>query len=961
MPRAVCLVSLGVMMWSCATLLADDLQPGLVGEYYALKSRPTTKDEAPAGQQPFFVRVDNEINFTEAAQEFHGTKLVDQFFARWQGVLRVAKPGKYTFTLESNDGSRLYINGKQIINHWSIHKMLPKKATIDLEAGDHNLLVTFCEVNTEAGCILRWTPPEGEEAVVPASALFHRPQQAELAWDEPAWAKSKLIVFKKPKPGVAFDKKRFGPFIGTAVSLGNDAKGNNIVYRGFIIPLDDAAESCVVFDADTMRLAGGWTDDGLILDGLPFTGGHGTFPKHEGDPTFRLQAMPGWAKGDSLADPREGQYPPLGSLPKDWAHYTGLFVNGDHVTLSYTVGKSKVLETPSLIANDKGPIIVRSLEIERDGTPLTLALCDVLPTTTTIEGNVAVAGYSGRDVATVVGIGGMPTDGKLVVKDNVLTLTLPAAEGKSAFDIRYWRGPILSAEGMTAAVTEKSAVDFAALTKPGPAKWTEEIVTKGDISKDDKAAYVLDRITVPYQNPYGADMEIGGFDFFKDGTTAACSTWDGEIWIVKGIDDDLDKLEWKRFATGLHEPLGLKIVDDVIYTVADDQITRFHDTNNDGEADYYENFNNDWDLTSGFHAFCFDLHNDPEGNFMFSFGSPVRPGGGSFERMSRHHGKVLKVSKDGSKLDIYASGLRAPNGMCVSPTGQVTTGDNEGTFVPRCPIHWVSPGEFLGVVDSAEHYADMKTTPTVDERRGGRPQNLDASEMPKPLAWLPKNVDNSGGGQAWVTSDRWGPLAGEMLHMSYGQSSLYLVLKEQKGDLMQGGVTKFPLRFTSSAMRARFNPRDGQLYVGGLRGWQTNAGTNGGLDRVRYTGKPVQMPKALRAKKNGIEIEFLEKLEPEVAADPDSFAIKASDIRWTHGYGSGEYEIGQRDTDPNKWKQGWTEFEVTDAKLLDDGKTVLLTIDGLQPVHQMQIQYDLEAADGTPLTGEIWNTIHVAE
>src|SRR5690606_24064646 len=137
----------------------------------------------------------------------------------------------------------------------------------------------------EAGCIFRWTPPEGEESVVPASVLFHRPQQAELAWDEPAWAKSKLIVFKKPKPGVAFDKKRFGPFIGTAVSLGNDAKGNNIVYRGFIIPLDDAAESCVVFDADTMRLAGGWTDDGLILDGLPFTGGHGSFPKHEGDPT----------------------------------------------------------------------------------------------------------------------------------------------------------------------------------------------------------------------------------------------------------------------------------------------------------------------------------------------------------------------------------------------------------------------------------------------------------------------------------------------------------------------------------------------------------------------------------------------------------------------------------------------------------------------------------------------------
>ena len=57
----------------------------------------------------------------------------------------------------------------------------------------------------------------------------------------------------------------------------------------------------------------------------------------------------------------------------------------------------------------------------------------------------------------------------------------------------------------------------------------------------------------------------------------------------------------------------------------------------------------------------------------------------------------------------------------------------------------------------------------------------------KPLCWLDKGWDNSGGGQEWVTSKRWGPFHGELLHTSYGRSSLYLVLKEEVAGQMQGG------------------------------------------------------------------------------------------------------------------------------------------------------------------------------
>jgi hypothetical protein len=133
-------------------------------------------------------------------------------------------------------------------------------------------------------------------------------------------------------------------------------------------------------------------------------------------------------------------------------------------------------------------------------------------------------------------------------------------------------------------------------------------------------------------------LRVAAFDFFAGGSSAAVCTWDGDVWIVKNIDAGLSNLQWKLFARGIHEPLGLRIVDEKVYTVSDDQITRYHDLNGDGEADYYENFNNDWQLTSGFHAFAFDLVTDRQGDFYFALGMPVKGGGRGFERVSEHHG-----------------------------------------------------------------------------------------------------------------------------------------------------------------------------------------------------------------------------------------------------------------------------------------------------------------------------------
>lgn len=937
-----------------AANIPPGMQSGLIGEYFKVSGNRNRFLRRIDRSRPFFLRIDPQIDFPNTTDEFYGSKLNDGFFVRWSGKLKVPMTGKYLFHISSDDGSRLSIDGTSKLDFLGPHSFGEKSVEIKLQKGIHDIELLYEEIGGGQGCQLAWTAPGAKKQIIPPHQFLHIQKEfASIQWDRNSW-ESASEQNKPPMANVARTgdsiPAKYGSLIGAPVRIGSDARGDNVSYRSHVVKLDKEGSAGIVFDTDTMRVSGAWVNGGLRLEGLPFTGGHGSFPSLRAEPLFATGSTPGWADANGrFEDPRQNAYPPLGHLPKDWSHYKGLYRHGDSVVFHYTVGKTKILEHPSLIESDGRKIISRLFEIAPHQKALTVALADASEGATQMDQSTLKIGTTQIHLTTPLSNAVFKTEG------GQARLTLAPAQRTYQVEVLFWSGkePLPS-------LANRNPNPLWKRLNGGPVRWPEVVTTQGELADNDSAEpYVLDRLTLPFENPWGIDVRVGGFDFFSDQTSAALCTWDGDVWIVKGISDKLKQLEWKRFASGIHEPLGLKIVDDIIYTVSDDQITRYHDLNSDGEADYYENFNNDWELTSGFHAFLFDLHTDPEGNFIFAFGSPVRGGGRSFERMSAHHGSVLKVSKDGSTLSRYASGLRAPNGIGVSPTGQITTGDNEGTFVPRCPINWVTEDDFLGVVDSYENRDLLKTTATVEDRRIGRDTHLEPSEEPKPLAWLPKGVDNSGGGQGWVTSDKWGPFEGEMLHGSYGQSSLYLVLKERIGTQMQGGVVKFPMRPTSSVMRLRFNERDGQLYISGLKGWQSNAGRNGGFDRLRFTGKPVAMPKGLNVTSKGLRLSFTQPLDPETANDASSFSLRGSDILWNQDYGTQEYLLGQRNLPINDRKTGWSSFKIINATLLPDGQSVELTINDWQLAHMMELNIDLKTEKGQSIRTKINHTVHV--
>lgn len=686
----------------------------------------------------------------------------------------------------------------------------------------------------------------------------------------------------------------FGPFF-SATFPASFPDRPNLTAKGVAVRL--AKDAAVCFDTELLRPAIAWTGDFINL--TPVREGLAGPPSIAGRPAWGTLPLPGWSSSDSFADPRPRK---MGPLPRDVGRYRGLYVHGDRIVFAYAVAGTEVLESWSLEEQGGTRAFARTLRVAPHTSTLRARLFDAPQGTAAAPPSVHLIGpgtLEGDQRSRGLTIA--PSDKPVILK--VLLSTAAPAEFRKL------------------AETSPAPVDLATLIAGGPARYPTPVVTKGTLGPDDEP-YTVDTLTAPDDNPWKSFLRFGGHDFLPGGELVACSV-SGDVWIVSGIDAKLEKLSWRRFATGLFQPLGLKVLGGKVYVLERSQITRLHDLNGDGEADFYENFNNDGFVTTNGHAYATNLEADPEGNFYYTRCGDDTPDGGT----------VLKVAKDGSSMEVIATGLRNPNGMGVSPTGEVYEADNQGEWVPASRLDLVRKGDFLGFVPMSKR--------KVPPRHPG-----------KPLCWMPQNVDNSSGGQCWVTSDRWGPFERHMLHTSYGAASLLLVLQETVNGQVQGGVVRFPLSFATGIMRARFSPADGQLYVSGLRGWQTAGARPGAIQRVRYTGRPVRMPSALRVHENGLRLAFTCPLDKASAADVENWTVLVWNYRWTSAYGSRHWSV----EDPTQ--QGYDELEVRKATLLPDGRTVFLEIEEVGPVMQMQVAFRIRAADGTPLKADVHNTVH---
>ena len=436
------------------------------------------------------------------------------------------------------------------------------------------------------------------------------------------------------------------------------------------------------------------------------------------------------------------------------------------------------------------------------------------------------------------------------------------------------------------------------------AQWPEPLITRGKLGT--QSPYAVDTIVPPFENPWKAMMSFGGHDFMPDGSAMIC-TMQGDVWHVSGLNDKLESVTWRRFASGLNQALGLVVADGKVYVIGRDQITRLHDTNNDGEADYYERFSAACVSSPAGHDYICGLERDHQGRFYTASGNEG----------------VVRISADGKTSEVLATGLRNPDGLGLLPDGTVTVPSSEGNWVPASMI-----GAVPGNARSTYYFGYGGPLPQ-------RPQ--------APLVYLPRGLDNSSGGQVAVTSDKWGPMKDQLIHFSFGTGTHFLVLRDGE----QGAAIPLPGDFLSGVHRGRFSPRDGQLYVSGMGGWGTYTPHEGCFQRVRYTGDKVQLPKSFRAVQNGVLISFTSPIQPALVANLDNHFVQAWNYRYSSGYGSQEFS-------PSHYgAKGHDRLTVKGAHVVDT-HTIFLEIPDLQPVNQLHLHSKVDAGPAL----DLYATVH---
>lgn len=449
-------------------------------------------------------------------------------------------------------------------------------------------------------------------------------------------------------------------------------------------------------------------------------------------------------------------------------------------------------------------------------------------------------------------------------------------------------------------------------------QWTSKTATtKGHVSTNE-AAFAIDTLTIPYatDNPFGTPMRLAGVGSLSDGRMAV-STLLGDVWVVSGVDDNLTDLRWQRVAAGLYQPLGLVIKDGKIILGGNDQITRLHDLNGDGEADFYECVTNQYPTTGG-HDFATSLQQDNRGRLYWATAS--------------NDFGIARLT-EGKGLQSLGNGLRNSNGIGVSTDGKTVLATvQEGSWTPGTAIFNVRNGSFHGHRGPREGHGEF------------------GYELPQ--CFVPRGIDNSAGEICFLPTDaRLGPLSGQVIGSSYGYCNHYLILREEIGETVQGGVVPLPGEFLSGSCRLHFNKMDGCIYVAGTEGWQSYGEQNGCLQRLRFTGRPRYLPTKIETRSNGLIVHCNTHIDPTSVTLENVFCQQWNYL-YSGAYGSPEYSVKE------EGRQGHDHVPVQSVHLLADGKSVFLEIPQLHPVMQFHLHLKLQAADGTLFAPDAYTSIY---
>lgn len=484
------------------------------------------------------------------------------------------------------------------------------------------------------------------------------------------------------------------------------------------------------------------------------------------------------------------------------------------------------------------------------------------------------------------------------------------------------------------------------------------------------APYRLEEISLPPE----MSPEISAVQFSPSGRLVVANRH-GEVWTC-----DPARRDWRRFAYGLHEPMGLLVLSDTEVLVCHrPELSRLSDTDGDGVADLYATVNAGWGITDNWHEFAFGPVRDREGNLYVSISLPDLAGAfnllhartptdltkivrESKPSAARWQGWVVKITPKG-ELIPWASGFRQAAGIGVNPEGEVFVTDQQGDYIASSPLIHVQPGRFYG------HPASLKWTPGLDLKELNVAR-LEEMRTPPTLVLPHGSMGGSPGEPVWdTTGGNFGPFAGQVFIGDFTKLISRVDLEQVAGEY-QGACFPFlrdatgveailsnsgrdnltipaggdgrkyfrdapPLegvRLRQGNNRLAFAP-DGSLYLGQTtRGWSHGDG----LQRLVWTGEaPVEL-KTMRLTDEGFDLTFTVPMNSAALADSGNYRLERFRYLYQHAAGSPRVDVAP--------------VAVQRVVVAGDGRRARLVLDDLEPGYIYKLELEqLPSAAGEPL------------
>lgn len=438
-------------------------------------------------------------------------------------------------------------------------------------------------------------------------------------------------------------------------------------------------------------------------------------------------------------------------------------------------------------------------------------------------------------------------------------------------------------------------------------------------------------------------LEVGGLATMPDGRLAV-STRRGEIWILENpYQQENHQVSYHRFASGMHEILGLAYHNGAFYCSQRGELTKVSDQNRDGVADLYEPIYQ-FELSGNYHEYTYGPVFDKNGDMWVSLNLAwIGFGEGKF---SKWRGWFVKITKDG-KMEPFAGGLRSPAGYSFNTEGDLFYGENQGDWVGSGRVTQLSKGDFAGNPGGLK-WAKEPNSPfklTLEEIPDNGNPMFEAAKKVKnlklPAVWFPHAIMGISTADILqdTTGGKFSPFPGQYFVADQGQSKVMRMGLEKVNGVYQGFCINYREGFQSGILRERFG-LDGSMFVGMTsRGWGATGKDEFGLQRLVWNGKVPFEINEIHSKPDGFEISFTQALDEASVKKLSAYALRSYIYKYQHQYGSPIINVN--------------DLKIKSIKISADAKTIRLVLDGIRQFYIHELKFPgLTSKEGDHLLHE---------